>query len=141
MIPENCHFFGDETHGGVFFKSCDFVYAICVHAWNTYLQIMENSEAKSLFLPSKAHQSVFLNIAHGQAVANAKYVDIPKTTCLKNHQFDSLSSKILSKFFNVMCKNFVSEINSIHIHRKKEGRRMIDQTASQQKLKKLQSEK
>ena len=68
---------------------------------------MENSEAKSLLFSSKAHRSVFLNIAHGQAIENTKYVDILDTTGLKNHQFDSLSSKILSNFFNVICKNFV----------------------------------
>ena len=31
---------------------------------------------------------------------------------LQNHRFDGLSCNILSRFFNVICKNLVSEINS-----------------------------
>ena len=93
-------------------KPSDLVYARCSLAWDTYLQIMENSEAKSLSLTSNVHRSVFLNFVHGQAIENTKYEDILDTTCSKHHQFDSLSSDILSKFFNVICKNFVSEIDS-----------------------------
>ena len=36
----------------------------------------ENTEAKSLFLLSKAQLSVSLNSVHGQAIGNTKYVDI-----------------------------------------------------------------
>ena len=39
------------------------------------------------------------------AIESTKYVDILDTTCLKNHRFDSLSSNILCKFFNVISKN------------------------------------
>ena len=58
----------------------------------------DNSEAKSLFLSSKTHRNVFVNIVHGQATENTKYVDILDTTCLKKHRFYSFSSNILSKF-------------------------------------------
>ena len=104
MTPENCQFFVDEISKGGLVKPSDLVYAICALAWDAYLQIMENSEAKSLFLSSKVHQSVSFNIINGQTIEKTKYVDILDTTCLKNHQFDSLSSNILSKFFNVICK-------------------------------------
>ena len=69
---------------------------------------MENSEAKSILLSPKAHRSVFLNTVNGKAIENTNYVNILETTCLKNHRYDSLSSKILSKFLNVMCKSIVS---------------------------------
>ena len=49
MIPENSQFFVDEVNKGLP-KPTDLVYAICALAWHTYSQIMENSEAKSLFL-------------------------------------------------------------------------------------------
>ena len=65
---------------------------------------MENSEAKSLFSSSKTHRNVTLNVVHGQAIENTKYVDILDTTCLKNNPFDSLSFNILSMFFNLAWK-------------------------------------
>ena len=43
-------------------------------------------------------------------------MDILDTTDLKNHQFDSLSSEILSNAFNVICKNLHTSEK-----RKKEG--------------------
>ena len=55
MVPENCKFFVDETNRGSLNRPSDLVYAMCGLAWDTYLQIMENSEAKSLFLSYKAH--------------------------------------------------------------------------------------
>ena len=60
MTPENCQFFVDEVNRRGLVKPSGLVYAICALAWDTYLEILENSEAKSLFLSSKAHRSVFL---------------------------------------------------------------------------------
>ena len=85
MIRENCQFFVDEINRGGLFKPSGLLYAICALAWDTYLQIMENTEAKSLFLLSKAQLSVSLNSVHGQAIGNTKYVDILQITCIKNH--------------------------------------------------------
>ena len=49
MIPENSQFFVNEVNKGLA-KPSDLVYSICALAWDTYSQIMGNSEAKSLFL-------------------------------------------------------------------------------------------
>ena len=136
MIPENCQFFVDEINRGGHVKPSYLIYAICALAWDIYLQIMENSEAKSLFLSFKAHRSVFLNIMYGQATENTKYVDILDTIGLKSHRFYSLLSNILSKFFNVICKNFVSEINS-NIRASKKERKKDDKPDKQsRKIKK-----
>ena len=141
MIPDNCQSFVDEINRGGLVKPSDLVYAICALAWDIYLQIMENSEAKSVFVSSKMHRSVFVSIVHAQAIDDTKYVDILETSCLRNHRFGGLSSKILSKFFNVMCKNFVSEVNST-VHTLKKRRKKDDKPNRQSaKIKKLQSEK
>ena len=50
--------------------------------WILILQMIENYEAKSLFLSSKIHRSVFLS---GQAIENTKNVDILEKPCIKNH--------------------------------------------------------
>ena len=81
MIPENFQFFLDETNRRGLVKPSDLLYIICAFVWDTYLQIINNSEATSLFLSSKAHRSVFLNAVDGQAVEHSKYVDILETTC------------------------------------------------------------
>ena len=61
MIPEHRQFFVDEIN-----KPSHIGYIICALTWNTYLQEMKNSEAKSLFLSSKKHQSYFFNIVHSK---------------------------------------------------------------------------
>ena len=61
--------------------------------------MIENYEAKSLFLSSKIHRSVFLS---GQAIENTKYVDILEKPCIKNHWLEILSSKILNKLFSIL---------------------------------------
>ena len=118
-------------------KPSDLVYTRCSLAWDTYLQIMENSEAKSLSLSSNVHRRFFLNIIHGQTIENTKYEDILDTTCLKHHRFDSLSSNIFSKFFNVIYKKFVSEIDS-NMHASEERMKKDDKPNKQSaKIKKL----
>ena len=91
---------------------------------------MKNYKVKSLFLSSKMHQSIFLS---GQAIENPKYVYILEKTCTKNHRFDSLTSKILSKFFQyyVQKRCFRNKFKCTYI--KKEGRRMINETDSEHK--------
>ena len=70
--PENCRFFVDEIDRGGLVKPSDLPYVICSLVWNIHL----NSEAKSLFLSSKMHRSIFLNILHGQEIESAQYVNI-----------------------------------------------------------------
>ena len=72
------------------------------------------------------HWSVCVNIAHGQATENTKYVDILETTYLKNNRFHSISSKILSKFSKAMCWGF-GRYKSI----KKEAKTMISKMDNQ----------
>ena len=70
--PENCRFFVDEIDRGGLVKPSDLPYVICSLVWNIRL----NSEAKSLFLSSKMHRSIFLNILHGQEIESPQYVNI-----------------------------------------------------------------
>ena len=56
MIPENCQFFVDEINRG---GLVNLVYGIYALVWDTYLQIMENSEAKSFFYHSKNASKLF----------------------------------------------------------------------------------
>ena len=70
--PENCRFFVDEIDRGDLVKPSDLPYVICSLVWNIHL----NSEAKPLFLSSKMHRSIFLNILHGQEIESAQYVNI-----------------------------------------------------------------
>ena len=95
------------------------------------------------FLIIQSDRSLFLNVIHGQTTENTRCVDILDTTRLKNNRFDSFSSSILSKFFNIICKNFVSEINSnIHALHQKKRRKKDDKPSKQSaKIKTLQSEK
>lgn len=102
--PKKCQFFVNEINRGGLVKSSDLVYTTYALAWDTYLQIIENSETKSLFLSSKTYRSVFLDIVHGQAVENIEYMDILDAIFYKNNRFESNSSNILIKLFNFKYK-------------------------------------
>ena len=117
IIQEDFQSFVDEINKGDLGKPRNIVYPIWVLAWDIYLQVMENSEDQSLFLSSKMNRSVF-SVLHIDkqlkiAIENIN-VDILETTCLKNHIFDSLSSKTLRKFFN-----FVSETKYLYITKRR----------------------
>ena len=76
--------------------------------------------------------------------ANENYTGILEATCINEHSFADIYEKILTKFFNVMCKNFVSEVNSA-THKAKKRKTSTKEasgiSSSCIKIRKLQSEK
>ena len=69
---------------------------------------MESYEAKSHFLSCKMQRNVFLQVVMIETHANENYTGILEATCFNEHSFADIYKKILTKFFNVMCKNFRS---------------------------------
>ena len=147
LIPENCQSFVDEINRGGLIKPSDIVFITCVISWDVYSQIMENIEAKSTFMSSKMHRRVFNFVVQEKIKDDDRYIDILKTTCLQNHLFVDLFTKVVNKFFNCMCKNFASEINSnVHRNKKRNNVQNISEqsnkpTRNSTKIRKLQSEK
>ena len=112
ISPLECQSFLDMINRGGLIKPSDIVYSSCVVAWDVYSRIMESYEAKSYFLSCKMQRNVFLKVVMIETHANENNTGILEATCINEHCFADIYEKILTNFFNVMCKNFVSEVNS-----------------------------
>ena len=112
ISPLECQSFLDMINRGGLIKPSDIVYSSCVVAWDVYSRIMESYEAKSYFLSCKMQRNVFLKVVMIETHANENYTGILEATCINEHSFADIYEKIVTKFFNVMCKKIVSEVNS-----------------------------
>ena len=146
VVPENCQSFFNMINRGGLVKPSDIVYVVCTVAWDTYIRIMDSCEAKLYFLACNMHRKVFVNLVLAEISSNDDYGGILEATCIKNHAFSTMLDRVVEIFFNLMCKNFVSEVNSaIHeakkrskTKKKEDGKRY---TAQKAKVRKLNSEK
>ena len=130
VVPQNCQSFLDMINRGGLVKPSDIVYVVCTVAWDVYVRIMESCEAKLYFLACKMQRKVFVNLVVAEITDNDDYGGILETSCIKNHAFSVMLDKLVVKFFNVMCKNFVSEINSaVHKSKKRSKRNEINWAA------------
>ena len=87
----------------------------------------------------KSQRPIFVKCILIYIKDNESYDGILKATCILEHSFEEIVKGVAEKFFNVMAKNFVSEVNSItHSNRK----RKMDKTkrSNEMKINKLQSE-
>ena len=146
VVPQNCQSFVDMINRRGLVKPSDIVYVVCTVAWDVYVRIMESCEAKLYFLASKMQRKVFVNLVVAEITDNDDYGGILETSCIKNHAFSVMLDKLVVKFFNVMCKNFVSEINSaVHKSKKRSKRNEKNNgstyTVQTAKVRKLNSEK
>ena len=85
-----------------------------------YKKMMDNEEVKSYFLSCKYQPKVFINIVIKEIENDQKHSGILHVMCMDNHSFKNVLVYIVAKFFNVMAKNFASEINSkAHVAKKR----------------------
>ena len=102
-------------------------------------KIMDNEE-KSYFLSCKHQRKVFIKIAIKEIENDQKHSGILHVMCMDNHSFKNDLVHIVAKFFNVMAKNFASEINSkAHVAKKSSSQKNKPST-SNTKIRKLQSQ-
>ena len=112
----------DIINRGGLIKPSDIVYSSYVVAWDVYPRSMESYEAKSYFLSCKMQRNVFLKVVMIETHANENYTGILETTCINEHSFADIYEKILTTFFNVMCKNVLSKLNLPLTKQRKEKR-------------------
>ena len=63
---------------------------------------------------------VFIKSVLIETRSHYTYSSILETSCLQDHPFENIFVNIVTKLFNVMCKNFASEVNSaVHKDKKK----------------------
>ena len=105
-----------------------------------YKKMMNNDEAKSYFLSCKHQRKVFIKIVIKEIENDQKHSGILQVTCMDNHSFENILVRIVEKFFNVMAKNFASEINSKAHVAKKRSSQKDKPSPSNTKIRKLQSQ-
>ena len=101
---------------------------------------MESYDAKSYFLACKMQRKVFIKSELIKTRSHDTYSSILETSCLQDHPFENIFVNIVTKLFNVMCKNFASEVNSA-VHKGKKRNKETDLSPQSIKIRKLQSEK
>ena len=93
-----------------------------------------------IFYHARHQRKVFIKIVIKKIENDQKHSGILHVMCMDNHSFKNVLVHIVAKFFNVMAKNFVSEINSkAHVAEKRSSRKN-DPSSSNTKVRKLQSQ-
>ena len=115
------------------------MYIVCLHAAHLRDEIFESSETKNMLFSFGNPQAVFVQaLAIILSSENNESVNILEEKCQSGHRFGDNFKLIASRFFNVMCKNFISEENDkLHEARK---RKTSKESKTQRKIAKLQGD-
>ena len=103
---------------------------------------MENTELRTLLLALTNAKESFIAGLVSKFSEDQDNADLILKRCSNGHLLVDFLPDIFSRFFNVMSKNYVSEVNDvIHLSRKRKEKDQKEQSSSQRKLAKLQSKK
>ena len=139
-LDEDCTLFVNSINRGGLVKTSEIIYSSCIASWNIYKKIMDNEEAKACFLSCKLQRKVFLNVVLTEVESDSKYCEILNVSCMENHSFRGNFVCVVETFFNVMAKNFASDINStVHVNKKRSGHKDT-RSSNNKKIRKLQSQ-
>ena len=131
-------FLAQISRGGLL-KPSDVVYITCMHAFVLYNTIKMNSESFSLLLTSPNPRSVFTTYFSNLIEESNCVTSIMTTACRGGHKFQIYVRKLTDILFNLMAKNYVSELNS-SIHANKKGL-LLQVTVKHPKIKQARNEK
>ena len=105
--------------GGWLRKPSDLTFLSCIASWSVYELIMDNNDTKSYFLSCKSLRAVFVKCLFIHMKDSDTYSSILKTSYIRDYSFETISKSVAEKFFNVVAKNLVSDVNSITHSNKK----------------------
>ena len=131
------NFLNQINRGGLCTPS-DLTFIACIFATNFFEAIMQNDTAKDILLTSESPILVFTKTCVQLAQMSHGGKEFSDQQCDMGHEFLEVFRQICRKLFNIMMKNFVSEVNSNM--RKKKGQKRKDAKCDQsRKIRKLQS--
>ena len=137
-IPDDCNQFLNAINRGGLIKPSDIIFISCIASWKVFKSIMDNDDCKSYLLACKYQRPVFVKCLLTHIKDSDTYSGILATTCTKHHSFSTIINRVAEKFFNVMVKNFVSEVNSTtHANKKRKSNQVASTNV---KIRKLQSD-
>ena len=100
------------TRGGLL-KPSDLVYMTCDHDWSLYHRIKDSNDAFNLHLSSTNPRTLFNEFFITILEDNDSMTETLKTSCGNGHTFLTFAKRAVSTFFNLMAKNYVSNMNEL----------------------------
>lgn len=135
-ILESKNTFLEMINRGGLCTPSDAAYMVCVHAAKLKEEIFMDDRTRREFLSFNHPQAVFVETLKQVLLSSDDTVSLLRTECKRKHRFDVHFTELVSRFFNVMCKNIVAEINSeLHENRKRKS----NDDRKNRKISKLQS--
>ena len=92
----------------------------CVHAWSLYHSIKDSNDAFNLLLSSSNPRTLFTNFFITILEDNDAMTETLKPSCGNGYTSLTFAKRAVSTFFNLMAKNYVSNMNDqIHVGKKR----------------------
>ena len=118
-VNEKVEFISIVSRGSLL-KPSDLVYITCIHVRILYHHIKARKEAFDLLLASTKPQSLFTNLFVYILDDNSSMTEITTANCGNSHIYSTFAKNIASIFFNLMAKNYISDMNDrIHAGKKR----------------------
>ena len=120
---------------------CSWKNHLHVSTFSLYNKMKENKEAFNYLMSSSNPRHLFATFCIQILDDNNSTNAILNSTCRNGHAFSSFAGNIISSFFNVMAKNYVSHMHdTIHAGKKRNGKVQITGCSSNaMKIRKLTS--
>jgi hypothetical protein len=125
------------NRGGLVSPS-DLVYVTCVRAIQLNQFIFGNKETKEAFLFTTVPRTVFVNVFLELLKKTVSTERICQQKCKSGHMFSEFLTNFTSSVFNIVSKNFVSELNDV-IHEARKHSFPPKSSKNVRKIAKLQS--
>ena len=142
MNPEDLtakeEFIARISRGGLL-KPSDAVYVVCLHAYTAYDAVKSNIDAFNYLISASNSRSVFTKYFLDHANDSNALESVLETSCKNQHTLSSYLQRITETLFNVMAKNYVSEMNDMVHKGKKRTTVKQKQSTNAKRVRKLQS--
>ena len=137
-IDARQEFIADVSRGGLL-KPSDVVYITCMHAFVISKSIKNNYDAFNFLLDTSKPRYVFTKYFLNLIDESNCLTPITNSTSRSGHNFALYVPKVSDILFNVMAKNYVSEMNSSIHAGKKRNTGMDGKTANERKIRNFTS--
>ena len=127
-----------QVNRGGLVTPTDVTYMSCMYIYSFFDSIMKAEDPKGILTASDNPRAVFLKALEQIMKMSHETNSFLNLACEDGHEFLPLFMKISASLFNLMMKNFVSEVNS-NIKSKSVKRKRESKTPSSRKISKLQS--
>jgi hypothetical protein len=126
------------NRGGLVIPS-DLIYVFCMHAFIFFQEIFDEGEVQQLILSFPKPRDVFVRAFLNRVQTDERTAGLVSVKCQNGHDILPVLKNAVTRFFNVMSKNFISKVNdTLHAERK---RGAPSQSSQNRKISKLTSDK